>query len=433
MSSAEKGLTMPERRSLVSDVKLTYASRMAALALAFATTVIVARFLGPDGRGNVAVAFGLTQLLAQFGTVGLIAANPYFLARGALRTEQLIGASLICTLALGPLLVAIGLSLGALLPQVVEGLPLLELFVALIALPALLGTQFLQSILLGEGRMVAYNAIEAGVAATTFVVVLVGLGVLDGGSMAALSIATCCSYAGLVSCSLALRRGGRGIAWPSRAVLHRLIVYGFRIYVATLLSFALVRVDLLLVNAFLGPRDAGIYSVATAIATGLSVLPAVVGLNLFPRVAAGGGGPLTGLVLRITAPIFALFCLVSVPAAATLIRPVFGTEFAEATQLYFWIVPGVFSLGMLTILSHHFAGEGFPVEAMLVWLAGLAVNLAINLAFLEKGAWVASLSSSVAYTLVLVLHVRLFVARSGLEPLRPRRSDLSLLKAALRP
>jgi len=433
MSSAENQFEPPERGSLVSDVKLTYASRMVALALAFATTVIVARFLGPGGRGSVAVAFGLTQLLAQVGTLGLIAANPYFLARGSLRAEQLIGASVVCTLVLGPPLVAAGLLLRVLLPDAVEGLPMLELFVALIALPALLATQFLQSILLGAGRMVAYNAIEAGVAAATLAALLMGLGVLDGGPLAALGIATGCSYAGLASCAVVLRRGGRGMTWPGRAVLRLLIGYGFRIYIATLLSFALIRVDLLLVNAYLGPGDAGIYSVATAIATGLSVLPAVVGLNLFTRVAAGGGAPLTGLVLRVTAPVFALFCLISVPAAGWLISPVFGTEFSEAAELYFWIVPGVFSLGMLTILSHHFAGEGFPVEAMVVWVAGLAVNVAINLAFLKQGAWVASLSSSVAYTLVLMLHVRLFAARSGLEPLRPRLSDLSAVRAALRP
>ncbi len=68
-------------------------------------------------------------------------------------------------------------------------------------------------------------------------------------------------------------------------------------------------------------------------------------------------------------------------------------------SLYYWIVPGVFCLGMLTILSNHFAGRGFPIEAGLIWVAGLALNLAINVAFLTVfGTYIASLASSIAYS-----------------------------------
>ena len=61
---------------------------------------------------------------------------------------------------------------------------------------------------------------------------------------------------------------------------------------------------------------------------------------------------------------------------------------------------------------------------MLVWLPGIAVNLAINLLFLGSGAYVASLASSVAYALLLVLHVRLFARElGGYAPLRPRVAE----------
>ena len=46
----------------------------------------------------------------------------------------------------------------------------------------------------------------------------------------------------------------------------------------------------------------------------------------------------------------------------------------------YWLAPGVFSLGLVTVLSHHFAGRGFPLQALTVWFIGLAVNLAIILA-----------------------------------------------------
>ena len=78
------------------------------------------------------------------------------------------------------------------------------------------------------------------------------------------------------------------------------------------------------------------------------------------------------------------------------------------------VVPGVFSLGMLTILSNHFAGRGFPLEAALIWVGGLAVNLAINLIFLPgNGTYIASLSSSISYGILLFLHMHLFAREAG--------------------
>jgi O-antigen/teichoic acid export membrane protein len=112
----------------------------------------------------------------------------------------------------------------------------------------------------------------------------------------------------------------------------------------------------------------------------------------------------------------------------------FGADFGDAVELYWWILPGVFALGMLTVLSHHFAGRGFPLEAMLVWFVGLAVNVALNLAFLERhGTWIASLSSTVAYSVLLVLHVRLFARDvGGYAALRPSpRETVRFVRAAL--
>jgi O-antigen/teichoic acid export membrane protein len=69
---------------------------------------------------------------------------------------------------------------------------------------------------------------------------------------------------------------------------------------------------------------------------------------------------------------------------------------------------------MLSILSQHFAGRGFPREAMLVWFPGLAINLGIVFVFLPGSpTYVAALATSVAYVLILILHMRLFAKESG--------------------
>jgi O-antigen/teichoic acid export membrane protein len=162
------------------------------------------------------------------------------------------------------------------------------------------------------------------------------------------------------------------------------------------------------------------------------LLPTVVALNLFPRIARGASEQTTAEVFRSVGLLFALLCLVTVPLAGPAIRVLYGPAFHEAATLYLWLLPGIFSLGMLTILSHHFAGRGFPLEAMLVWFVGLAANIVLNVLFLHHGTYVAALSSSIAYALLLALHVWMLARETGLRPLVPHVGDaIRMVRGAL--
>jgi O-antigen/teichoic acid export membrane protein len=132
--------------------------------------------------------------------------------------------------------------------------------------------------------------------------------------------------------------------------------------------------------------------------------------------------------------VYGAIVLVSAVLAGPVIHLLYGAAFARSASLYRWLAPGVLSLGLVTVLSQHFAGRGFPFQAMAVWFIGLAVNLAINLLFLSSnGTYIAALSSSIAYTLLLVLHIRLFAREpGGVRQLIPRRGELSALARALR-
>ena len=371
-------------------------AKAAAMVLNIVGTVVIARALGVEGRGAVAVAFSLTLLLVQFGTVGMVTANPYFAARDASARAQIVANSLWLAVVFGGLGILAGVVVKVVAPSVTQGLGWPELLVALVGIPAALVAQFLQSILLGEGRTIAMNGIEVVMGLLSAAALAIVLLVFDGGVMAAIAITTASFVASALAFAAVLMRGRLRLR-PDVGLARTMLRYGFRIYVATLVAFVIVRLDLLLVNAFLGERQAGLYSIVAALAQGMYVIPAVVGVNLFPRIARGGPDEMSAGVFRSFFLIYAAFCLLTVPLAPVFIPALFGAGFDDATELYWWILPGIFSLGMLTVLSHHFAGRGFPLEAMLVWFVGLGVNVAMNLVLLQDhGTWVASLSASVA-------------------------------------
>jgi O-antigen/teichoic acid export membrane protein len=414
-----------EPARLRTDVFLTLGGKVSSLFFGLGIVVLVARELGPAGQGLFAVAFSLTLVLIHLGGIGLTSANPYFAAREAGQRPGIVTNSLWLAAALGIVLVAVGAGVKLVAPGLVEGLSWTALTVALVGVPGALAALFLQGILLGEGRIVAYNAVDVGQFALTLAALAIGFWAYDfhvTGALAVVSASRLC--AALAYLALLLRHSPRLAADP--ALARRMLAYGLRAYLAVLASFLVIRIDLLLVNAYLGAHEAGLYSVTATIADGLFVLPMVVGLNLFPRVARGDPTESTAAVFRSVAVLYGLLCLATIPLSGPGIRLVFGHAFDGSVSLYYWLLPGIYCVGLLTILAHHFAGRGYPLEAAVVWLVGLAVNIAINLVFLPgRGAWVASLSSSITYALLLALHMRLFSREAGgYGALRPRMREV---------
>ena len=423
----DEASAVPVARSarLRTDVFLTLGGKAAGLFFGLLIVVLIAHELGPTRQGIFAVGFSLSLMLIHLGGVGLPTANPYFVAREPDRRPHIALNSLWLAIGLGLALAVIGLAVKLLFPAAVAGLTWTQLLVALAGIPAALGAVFLQSILLGEGRMVAYNIVEVAQFALTLLALAIGFWALGFGVTGALAVVTA-SRCGAVLVYVTILRLAPGRLDPVLA--RRMLAYGFRTYVAIVVAFLVIRLDLLLVNGYLGSRQAGLYSVAATVAEGMYVLPMVVGLNLFPRVARSGESRETAEVFRSVAVLYLLVCLATIPLAGPGIRLAFGESFAGAVSLYYWLLPGIYFLGMLTILTHHFAGRGFPTEAAVVWLVGLAVNLALNIALLPgRGAWVASLSSSIAYGVLLALNLRLFARETGsYRALLPRPREVVL-------
>jgi O-antigen/teichoic acid export membrane protein len=247
------------------------------------------------------------------------------------------------------------------------------------------------------------------------IAIVVALGPLDGGIVAVLGI-TSAQYVG-ASAVYALLLLGRhwGVTLNfDRGLATEMLRYGARVYFAALMSFMVIRSDMFLVNGYMGSGEAGLYAVAVALGEGIYLLPTIIGLNLFPRVASGAGAKASAEVFRIMLVLYGAMCAVAAALSPLVIRVLYGERFENATGLFLWLVPGIFFLGMLTILSNHFAGRGFPLEAALVWVVGIGVNITLNVLFLQDvGTWFASLSSSIAYALLFVLHVWMFKREVG--------------------
>ena len=136
--------------------------------------------------------------------------------------------------------------------------------------------------------------------------------------------------------------------------------------------------DLLVVNHYRLAAEAGVYSVASQVAMMLMVLPGVIATLLFPRVTAARetSANLTCRVARHTTLVMLLVCLATVPASF-LLPLLYGAAFKDVSAQLLILLPGVFLIGLESVLVQYFNAAGLPVAIPLFWVATLIINLAL--------------------------------------------------------
>jgi O-antigen/teichoic acid export membrane protein len=424
------GLTNSPRR-FSRDVVWTLATRLLMIVNSLAAGIIVAHWLGAKGVGELAVINVAVTTIVQLGSFGLPSSNTYFIAQDRAHFRAATVNSLLFALAIGWLLAA-ALSVVALSrPNWFGFIPAELIVVASISIPFLLLTLIGLNILLALGKLREFNLLDLVGQSFVLVNAVVVLIVFGFGLHALVRLNTVTNVLVSLVVVVLLVAGGRKLVeskWRAdAALLRRMITYGLKFHISVLAGAIIFRADLLVVNHFRGPAEAGVYSVATQFGMLLMLLPGVIATLLFPRVTAehDARGETTLLVTRQTALIMLVCCLAAVPVSF-LLPLVYGVEFSEATTLLLILLPGVYLIGLESVLVQHFNALGLPRTIPVYWLVTLVVNLVLVFALVPQfGAYGAAIASTVSYALIFGLVAFYFHATT-------RRSVLATARGSLR-
>ncbi len=405
-------------------------ANLGVIGLGFANNVILARALGPTGRGQYAVLMTAVLFTTLVLGEGLRLANVRELGRDRAGAKALLANGLVYATLIGGVLVAgVWLARGPLL-GFLTGVETWHLGTAAgIAVLALMSQQT-QSILHGLEAFTAYALVPltwTAVALAGNAVVLYGLG---AGLTAVMLVWALATAAGLCLGLVILRRrivSPQGFSWRT---LRTALPVASRATSGNILLFALRRLDLLVVNRLVGTGLAGVYSIAVVFAQFAQMFANYAGQVLFPMASRGGGGQadlLTACIARMLLSLALLggigFALVGRPVIAAF----FGPSFAGAYVPLVAMLPGVAAFAWGSILNTNLWGRGYPAVA--VWAPAVAVgfNLALNVLLVPLwGLAAAGAVASVTALLWAALIARAFIRASGVGIgvlVRPRLSD----------
>lgn len=387
--------------------------------LAFGVAVLLARALGPEGRGVYAL-FLLSASIAQ-GVLGLGlgVSAVYYLGKGAYPLSRVVANAQQVTVAS-----AVVSGLLVLLAWPVVGEALLEhgapYWVFALAVPLFLDYNALTAVLQGVSRFLAMNAVV--LAQPLVLLALLAIGALVGDVDTRAALLFWCG-ATFVASLLALALLGRNalrprdllrIDWPSlRAQAH----FGMQGQVGNLIQLLNYRLDQYVVLWFVGTAGVGIYAVSVTVSQSIWFFANAVAAVLLPRLTAADeadAARTTPLVCRNTLLVSALGAGGLAIVSPWLIEALFGGEFSGAVVPLLWLLPGTVALAGSKVLASYVFSQGRPLTNSLVTAVALVVTLAADFALIPLlEVTGAAIASSLAYGVHFALALWAYRVLSG--------------------
>ncbi|HEY5837653.1 MAG TPA: oligosaccharide flippase family protein [Pyrinomonadaceae bacterium] len=413
----------PVPGSFVSRVVLTFGTRLLMMVGVFGSGVIVARWLGDEGFGAYAVLSVMVALAVQIGSAGLPSANTFFLARDRTTLGPLFANALVFGLVVGSILAVGVLGLNWIRPSVFGKVSTQLVAVAAVSIPFQLLILLGLNILLAIDRIRQLNLFDALLPAWVFANAVVVLIILRERLFTLVFANT---GAAIVLGLLLTFYIGREVSQskhPRKArvdlqLFKEMLRYGVKFYVSIMAAAIIFRADVLIVNRFRGAAEAGVYAVASQFSFLLLMLPGVIATLLFPRVASSSDqtGEFAVRLTRHTTMIMLILC--SGAVAISFVLPlIYGAPFADATVQFLMLLPGIFFMGLESVLVQHFTGTGLPRAIPIFWLITLVFNIGLNLVVVPAfGGRGAAVTSSLTYALIFTLVTVYFCRKTKRGP-----------------
>lgn len=364
------------------------------------TGILIARLLGPSGRGEYFLAITIIGMAQQFGTLGLHSSNVYLVAAERELFPKLAANSLLISLLVGMLAFPV---MVVLLPRFFSSMDYSMAGLIAAAVGPSMYYLLMSNLLLGVDRVKEFNWYESlsRLLPLIFVGGIVAFSVLSPW-LAVMANVVAVLFVVLV---LACFTASRSIPKLDISLLKQGISYGLRAYLATLLSFMLSRAGGVLLGFQSDTVEMGHLSIALQLADFMIMLPATVGLVLFPRLVGTteGRGKLTFKIVKVIGVLMMLACLVAWFFADPLIPMVFGNDFSGSVPVFRLMLPGVMALSLISVISQYLAAHGIPWQLVASWAMGLLVMILISWLYIpEFGARAVTVAMSVSYATVFV-------------------------------
>lgn len=390
----------------------------------FLTGMLVARFLGPEGKGAVAVIVTSVNFLAAILNFGLPTAALYYYKQRRFSISNLIAASVVLWSILG-CLTAIAVFwfrdpftkfLLSDLNQ--KTIPEIWLFLILVMLPGQLLSSLLSILLVLDGHGLVYMIWSLAGQVTAIILTIVFVGWLELGVTGVLLANTAVQMLALLVAMVwfiyLIRAAPFQMDW---SVFGGMLRIGSEQYLASLAANIMKRGEIFVLAFLLDLRAVGVYIIAMNLYEHVIDMPRsfldpiagwIADRNHIDRLAS------TLIMLRLQ--ILATFFLIIIAGLfiPPLIPIVYGYSFLTSASLLVFLLPGVLFRSVHLGVLAFFIGIGKPGKLIPCLVAAAIVNIGLDFILIPYfGVYGAAIATVIAEMTLGITSLAMFIWFSG--------------------
>lgn len=425
----------------ISQTSLSFLVTGLVLALGLVNSVLLARWLGPTGRGEVAAALLWPLMIPYLGAMGMVDAVIVFAARSNSDAKKVLSSSLVFGAMLSIVLVPLAyvilpFLLGNQQPEVVHASRVL-----LFAVPVVLVGEFVVNLLRARMLIGLYNlgrlVVPAGYLSGTILLYLTDkLSVMNIVILLVVLVIIRLVVV-FALCWIAKVELGIRFDWM---LLKRMLSFAGKSHIGSVAEHGNSQLDQALIAAWLPPAQLGLYVAAVSVTSIIKSVSIALKISILPLVA--GQVDVTRqnywmvrafrvywTLSWIVSPFFALSLYWVIPL-------VYGSDFTDAVVPAIILILGSVLFGGKDLLTTSAKAIGLPWLGSMAELVALLVTVVLLVALLPiMGIAGAAVTSVVAHAISLGLVMR-GIRRERLIPFRslliPALGELNIVQGVLR-
>lgn len=338
----------------------------------FLNSIIVARYLGPEGRGQIVLILTLLTLIFYVGQIGLSSGITFISAKGKYHYGAMFVFVVVSSIILGIISAfvffvinyfnLVDINLNFLYPKV--------FYLFLITLPIYFFYSLFNSLELGYMRYNVFYFLSLSVPIynlVSYLILFVVLKVKDINTIITINLI----IFWLVLIFFLIKNfdlKNLNIKIFNDFELYR---YSFKSYLTLLLSTYTLRIDIIVISLLFDPKVLGVYSIALLFKEIIYSITDAVAVIIFPQLVKEikSSHEITSFYLRVLSFVLIILLIAINLISKYLIIYIYGVEFAEAIKYLLLLTPGIYFLSLEVILARQNASKGFPLLISFAWAA----------------------------------------------------------------
>lgn len=401
----------------VKNSLYTLISNIIIICIGFFTSWVISRTLGAELQGVYNLAILIPNLMYNFLNFGQDTSTMFFLSNKTINKSDLIDNMIPVSI----FYTIISTLLGTLFIFLLKDSMFTEvsnntLIFALIISPLTFLNNNLTAVLKSEGEFFSVNKVQVINKIIYFLICIILFFIVDVNIVI---------FANIIILSISIislwkKIGIKGIRIKfNKEYQKKNISYGFKSYLANMITFLNYRLDTFIIKALSKSTMAvGQYGVSVTLAEQVWVFASAISSVMFPYITSiendEDKSKVTSLTFKIVM-VVTFMAIIVLFFSSNLIRFVYGEDYYGSIIPLKILLIGVFSLSLGKILANDIASRGKPELNALSNLMGLLVNVIFNILLIPRfGIAGAAMATSISYTLTSSIFLISFIKLTGL-------------------